>query len=67
MEMLKQKDRDAYDAVVWLQQEGHKRFKGEVFGPPLLSINVKDKGYAGYFETILQQRDYVVSPDPPWN
>jgi hypothetical protein len=61
MEMLKQKDRDAYEVVVWLQNEGHKRFKGEVFGPPMLSVNVKDKSYAGFVEAVLQGRDSMVS------
>lgn len=61
MEILRQRNPDAHEAVLWLQKEGHKRFKDEIFGPPILSVNIKDKAYAGQAEASFQaNRDYYV-------
>ena len=39
LEVLKNKDKDAHDAVCWLRQN-QERFEGKVFEPFILSGNV---------------------------
>jgi chromosome segregation ATPase len=60
MEILRARNHDAYEAVLWLQREGHKRFEHEIFGPPMLSVNIKDKSFAPHAEACFQQKDFFV-------
>lgn len=61
LNMLKNpKNRDAYDAVSWLQREGHQRFQRKVFGPPLLYLGVKDKRLAVTAENCFRESDLLV-------
>jgi hypothetical protein len=62
MELLRNRSPDAYEAVLWLQQEGHKRFQHEVFGPPMLSVNITDKAFAAQVESCFMPRDFLVHP-----
>ncbi|KAF2083526.1 putative ABC/SMC5 protein [Saccharata proteae CBS 121410] len=42
----------------WIQQN-RSSFRGEVFGPPILTCSVKDSRYAPMFETMLQRGDLL--------
>ena len=52
----------AYTVVQWLRQNGHKRFKQQVYEPPFLSIGVKDKSTAKQVETVFRKGDLLVFP-----
>jgi structural maintenance of chromosomes protein 5 len=52
------KNRDAYQAVQWLQQ--HKnRFKMPIFGPPMLYLGLKDKSLAAIAESCFRESDLL--------
>ncbi|KAG5329555.1 SMC5 protein, partial [Acromyrmex charruanus] len=58
LELLKQKDVNAYKAVLWLK-ENRDKFSATVHLPMLLNINVKEASYAKYLENIIPFRDLI--------
>ncbi|XP_012530407.1 structural maintenance of chromosomes protein 5 [Monomorium pharaonis] len=58
LELLKQRDVNAYKAVLWLK-ENQDKFSATVYQPMLLNINVKEVSYAKYLENIIPPRDLV--------
>ncbi|XP_071557366.1 structural maintenance of chromosomes protein 5 [Temnothorax nylanderi] len=58
LELLKQRDMNAYKAVLWLK-ENQNKFSAPVHQPMLLNINVKDASFAKYLENIISFRDLV--------
>ena len=53
--------KDAYEVVKWLEERGGKtRFKHQVFGPPILSLGVKDKRLASVAEACFRITDLLV-------
>lgn len=58
LELLKQRDMNAYKAVLWLK-ENRDKFSATVHLPMLLNINVKDASYAKYLENIIPFRDLI--------
>ncbi|KYQ56942.1 Structural maintenance of chromosomes protein 5 [Trachymyrmex zeteki] len=58
LELLKQKDMNAYKAVLWLK-ENRDKFSATVHLPMLLNINVKESLYAKYLESIIPFRDLI--------
>lgn len=52
LEKLREKDPDTYKAVQWLESN-RSRFRGSVYDPILLEMNLKDPRYASAIETIL--------------
>ncbi|XP_069138158.1 structural maintenance of chromosomes protein 5-like [Argopecten irradians] len=57
MEILRNKDRDTYNAVIWYKQN-KDQFKGNVHLPMMLSINPKDASYAKYIEMHISAKDF---------
>ncbi|XP_011880783.1 PREDICTED: structural maintenance of chromosomes protein 5 [Vollenhovia emeryi] len=58
LEILKQRDTNAYKAVLWLR-ENRDKFSATVHQPMLLNINVKQASYAKYLENIIPFRDLI--------
>lgn len=58
LELLKQRDANAYKAVLWLK-ENRDKFSATVHQPMLFNINVKDASYAKYLENIIPMRDLI--------
>ncbi|XP_012059137.1 PREDICTED: structural maintenance of chromosomes protein 5 [Atta cephalotes] len=58
LELLKQRDVNAYKAVLWLK-ENRDKFSATVHLPMLLNINVKEASYAKYLENIIPFRDLI--------
>lgn len=58
LELLKQRDINAYKAVLWLT-ENREKFSATVHQPMLLNINVKEASYAKYLENIIPFRDLI--------
>jgi len=58
LELLKQRDINAYKAVLWLT-ENRDKFSATVHQPMLLNINVKEASYAKYLENIIPFRDLI--------
>lgn len=58
LELLKQKDINAYKAVLWLR-ENRDKFSATVHPPMLLNINVKEASCAKYLENIIPFRDLI--------
>lgn len=56
MENLKQSHMDTYKAYLWYR-DNKTLFKGKIYGPIQLCINVKDKRYVHQVETALGGRD----------
>lgn len=55
-------NRDTYEAVKWLEEEGYKRFKGKVYAPAILSLGIKDKSLAIVAESCFRNSDLLVIP-----
>ncbi|XP_050302969.1 structural maintenance of chromosomes protein 5 [Anthonomus grandis grandis] len=55
-EKLRRTNNDAYTAVHWLRNNGHL-FKGEIFEPIMLELNVLDNSKAKYVESLIPMRD----------
>ncbi|EFA05955.1 structural maintenance of chromosomes protein 5 [Tribolium castaneum] len=55
---LQRVDRDAYEAVVWLRNN-RNLFKGEIYEPIMLELNVLDSKNAMYVENVIPLRDRV--------
>lgn len=53
---LRSIDVNAYNAVNWLRQNKHL-FKGEVFEPLMLEINVLNAEHSIYLENVIAKRD----------
>lgn len=51
-------DADAYTAVNWLRANRHL-FKGEVFEPMMLEINVLNPEHSVFLENVISRRDKV--------
>lgn len=58
MQKLSQVDKEAFDAVQWLNNNKNK-FKGHVYEPILLQINLKNSDDAKFLEAIVSFRDLV--------
>lgn len=58
LDLLKQRDMNAYKAVLWLK-ENRDKFSATVHQPMLLNINVKEASYAKYLENIIPFRDLI--------
>ncbi|KAI9302125.1 P-loop containing nucleoside triphosphate hydrolase protein [Cunninghamella echinulata] len=56
MENLKQVSMDTYKAYMWYR-DNKTLFKGKIFGPIQLCINIKDKRFANQIETALGGRE----------
>ncbi|SAM05558.1 hypothetical protein [Absidia glauca] len=56
LESLKRYQNDTFKAVVWYR-ENKSLFRGQVFGPIQLAINLKDKRYAEHVESALGGKD----------
>jgi hypothetical protein len=56
LESLKRYQNDTFKAVVWYR-ENKALFRGKVFGPIQLAINLKDKRYAEHVESALGGKD----------
>ncbi|ERL93414.1 hypothetical protein D910_10706 [Dendroctonus ponderosae] len=55
-EQLRKLNKDAYSAVLWLR-ENKDKFKGEIFEPIMLELNVLDKSKSKYVESLVPFRD----------
>ncbi|XP_044263469.1 structural maintenance of chromosomes protein 5 [Tribolium madens] len=55
---LQRVDRDAYEAVTWLRNNKNL-FKGEIYEPIMLELNVLDPKNAMYVESVIPLRDRV--------
>lgn len=55
-EKLRTRFRDTYTALMWLRKNQH-RFKGNVYEPMMLVINVRDPRYARYVENHIPVND----------
>ncbi|KAL0107255.1 hypothetical protein PUN28_015650 [Cardiocondyla obscurior] len=58
LELLKQRDINAYKAALWLK-ENLDKFSATVHQPMFLTINVKEASYAKYLENIIPFRDLI--------
>ncbi|GLV43420.1 Structural maintenance of chromosomes 5 [Carabus blaptoides fortunei] len=58
LQILKRKDADAYNAVLWLR-ENRQQFRGNVYEPMMLELNVLDPVHSKYLENIVPMRDRV--------
>ncbi|XP_076261000.1 structural maintenance of chromosomes 5 [Rhynchophorus ferrugineus] len=56
LEQLRRLSKDAYTAVMWLRNNRHQ-FKGDVFEPIMLELNVFERNKAKYIESIIPRRD----------
>ncbi|OWF46168.1 Structural maintenance of chromosomes protein 5 [Mizuhopecten yessoensis] len=57
MEILRGKDKDTYNAVLWYKENKHQ-FRGNVHLPMMLSINPKDASFAKYIEMHISAKDF---------
>jgi hypothetical protein len=55
-------NRDTYEAVKWLEEEGYKRFKEKVYSPAILSLGINDKSLAIVAESCFRNSDLLVFP-----
>ena len=60
LEKLKKDHWETYEAVKWLEEGGHRRFKGEVYLPPYLSVRVPNKSLASLAESCFRPDDLLV-------
>lgn len=58
LEKLKMIDPDAYAMVTWLRANRHL-FKGDIFEPMMLEINVLNPQHSFYLENVIARRDKV--------
>lgn len=58
LEKLKTMDADAYAMVMWLRGNKHL-FKGKIFEPMMLEINVLNPQHSCYLENVIGRRDRV--------
>ncbi|XP_065060120.1 structural maintenance of chromosomes protein 5-like [Rhopilema esculentum] len=58
LQKLNQIDKNAYNAVQWLNNNRNK-FKGRVFEPIMLQINLKNPSDAKYLESTIAHRDLI--------
>ncbi|XP_064620307.1 structural maintenance of chromosomes protein 5-like isoform X3 [Lineus longissimus] len=56
MELLRHKHKPTYDAVQWLRENKH-RFKGDIYEPMMLLINVPRPEHAKYVENHISYND----------
>ncbi|KAK9886239.1 hypothetical protein WA026_015757 [Henosepilachna vigintioctopunctata] len=56
LQRLQQVDKHAYQAVIWLNNNKHL-FKGEVYGPMMLEINVLDSKNVIFLENVISRKD----------
>ncbi|KAL1509021.1 hypothetical protein ABEB36_003827 [Hypothenemus hampei] len=56
MDQLRRINNDAYTAVLWLRNNKH-RFKGDIFEPIMLELNVLDNSKAKFVESMIPLRD----------
>ncbi|ORY95700.1 P-loop containing nucleoside triphosphate hydrolase protein [Syncephalastrum racemosum] len=52
LNLMRQKSEDTVKAYRWLNENKH-RFKGKIYGPIALNLNLKDQRYANMVESIL--------------
>ncbi|KAI4468867.1 structural maintenance of chromosomes protein 5 [Holotrichia oblita] len=58
LEYLRRLDSDAYNATLWLR-DNSQNFKGQVFEPMMLELNVIEPANAVYIENTIPVRDRV--------
>lgn len=58
LEKLRVLDADAYAMVIWLRANKHI-FKGEIYEPMILEINVLNPQHSVYLENVIARRDKV--------
>ncbi|KAL5482188.1 hypothetical protein EMCRGX_G022483 [Ephydatia muelleri] len=56
LDKVRQRNRDVYEAVMWLSENQH-RFKQPIFEPIMLQVNVRDQTYVRQVEAALSGRD----------
>lgn len=56
LNVVRRVDKHTYDAIMWLRQH-RSEFKGVIYEPPIMTINVKDKGNAKYLESSISFND----------
>lgn len=57
---LQKTNREVHRAVFWLRENRHK-FKGEIYEPVCLEINLKDARHANAVESLISSKDLLVS------
>ncbi|XP_022244453.1 structural maintenance of chromosomes protein 5-like isoform X3 [Limulus polyphemus] len=58
LEMLRRKNKSAYDAVIWLR-ENEQKYKKKIYEPIMLQINVKNPEWAKYVEAQIPFNDMI--------
>ncbi|XP_051166122.1 structural maintenance of chromosomes protein 5 [Leptopilina boulardi] len=58
LELLRQRNPDAYKGVLWLRENKHI-FSAPVHEPMFLNINVKDPKYSKYLESTISYNDMI--------
>ncbi|XP_076330468.1 structural maintenance of chromosomes protein 5-like [Tachypleus tridentatus] len=58
LEMLRRKNKSAYDAVIWLR-ENEQKYKRKIYEPVMLQINVKNPEWAKYVEAHIPFNDMI--------
>ncbi|XP_071035184.1 structural maintenance of chromosomes protein 5 [Parasteatoda tepidariorum] len=58
LEFLKQRFKDAYEGVIWLQQN-YNRFRAKVHPPILTLLKIENEDNCKYIENLISQRDLV--------
>ncbi|KAJ9575653.1 hypothetical protein L9F63_007482, partial [Diploptera punctata] len=56
LQLLQHRNRDAYEAVLWLR-ENKQRFHYRIYEPMILEINIPNPSHAKYVESIIPRRD----------
>ncbi|XP_067932428.1 structural maintenance of chromosomes protein 5-like isoform X2 [Watersipora subatra] len=52
LNMVNKRDRDTYNAIMWLRGNRSK-FEGIIYEPPLMTLNVRDRANAKYIENSI--------------
>lgn len=57
LEALKNRDAATYEATMWLKENRHM-FKGHIYDPVILELQLKKQGYAKFLEKSIAFRDF---------
>jgi structural maintenance of chromosomes protein 5 len=58
LEFLQHHHEDTYKAVLWLRNNQHE-FKGKVYEPMMMELNVRDTNHVKYLENAVNNRDLI--------
>ncbi|XP_023721137.1 structural maintenance of chromosomes protein 5 isoform X2 [Cryptotermes secundus] len=58
LELLRLKQKDTYDAVLWLR-ENRNQFHHHIYEPMMLEINIANPSNAKYVENVISKRDLL--------